>query len=122
MFGLFGDAALKKQRTRYKEVHAKLVDMEKRADMSGLAESFSEVWEEHPEQQEFEANLATARQLIDLLDIRLKMAKERLPEFDEPLETANQLLDECQTYLENLVVTLIMRQSLLKSSNPDVAA
>jgi hypothetical protein len=114
MFG-FGDKGLARQRRHFSEVRDRLIDLESRADFSETKRLFANVWQDHPEEGEFYIKLAQSRQVIDLSDQQLRMAKKEIPGFDQDLELVDRALRECQQYIENLLMSLMTRQALQNS-------
>src|SRR4051812_38789635 len=118
MFG-FGDKGLSRQKAHFNQVRERLEDLESRADLTETKRLWAHVWQDHSEEGQFYIKLAKAREVIDLSEQQLRMAKREIPNFDRDLEVVEQALRECQHYIENLLMTLMARQALQDSGKDD---
>ena len=118
MFG-FGDPGLRRQKSHLRAVRERLADLESRGDFTETKRLFASVWRDHPQEQEFYIKLARSREIVDLSEQQLRMAKKAIPGFDKDLELVEQALRECQQYIENLIMTLTTRQALSGGGDDD---
>lgn len=119
-FGRREDPGLERQRQAVAHVSAELEALEHQlGGLPDLQASFASVWEDAAELDDIQAKLPTIREFVGLAHSRVMMATAELPNFDEPLTMIAREIGYGQGLLEKLAVTLMTKQALAASREPD---
>jgi hypothetical protein len=119
-FGRRADAGLQRQRQAIAQVSAEFANLDERfAGLPELRASFASVWEDAPEVEELGAKMPKMRELIGMFQLRADQAKGELQNFDEPITFLAREIGYGQGLLEKLSVTLLTKQGLAASRDPE---